>query len=235
MRKIRMIVLDDDEKILQLFRDYFAGENFEVITFPKPVVCPIHDKERNACPDTHTCADLFITDYKMPGLDGLRIIQEQIRMGCPMDVRNKALISGMNDERLRRETEKLGCAMFEKPFLFSDLKVWIDERAGQADLSRSLAILRREPRFRAAREPARITGHTGSRIEAYILNLSTSGLCLELRAPLEKEGRVDVDRGAGYAPRSATVQWIRESGNGLFQAGLLYSLQNGRQAVTGAP
>ncbi len=235
MRKLRMIVLDDDEKILQLFRDYFAGMDYEIITSTKPLVCPIRDVCKDICPEDHTCADVFITDYKMPGLDGIQILREQMRMGCAVDPRNKAVMSGMDDEQLKLEAGELGCALFEKPFMFSDMKAWIDERAREIDLSRPLAILRREERTPAGREPARVARDTNTWLDAFVLNFSTSGLCLEMHSPLEKEGRVHVLRSAATSPRLATVRWARESGNGLFAAGLRYSRQNSHQPAIITP
>lgn len=222
MRKLRIIVLDDDDVILRLFQDYFGGENYEIVAYNRSVVCPVHDASWDACPLTRACADIFITDYKMPGMDGLQLIREQLRMGCSMDARNSALITGMYDDELRQESEKLGCALFEKPFLFSDLKAWVNECAKRVDLSKPLAVLRREPRSAATLKIAHVLQNTGMFLEAAVVNLSISGLCLELKSPLAKKENVRIYRGPLSEPRPATVRWVRSREDGSYVAGLNY-------------
>ena len=220
MRKLRIIILDDDDVILRLFKDYFDEENYEIVTSTKPIACPVRDAGRDACPESHACADIFITDYKMRGMDGLQLIREQLRMGCSMDARNRALITGIYDDEIKQESERLGCALFEKPFPFSDLKAWIDECAKRADLSKPLAMLKREPRVAAALKIAHVTNNTGMPLEAAVVNLSSSGLCLEMRYPLTKEEHVHIYRSPRVAPRSATVRWVKQRKDGSYVAGL---------------
>lgn len=222
MRKLRIIILDDDDVILQLFQDYFSGENYEVVASNKPAVCPVYDAGRDACPGTRACADIFVTDYKMPGMDGLQLIREQLRRGCSLDARNRALITGMYDDKLKRESERLRCALFEKPFLFSDLKAWVEECAKRVDLSRPLAMLRREPRLATASAIAHVTKNTGILLEAAVVNRSSSGLCLELRSPLAQEELVRIHHGPRDEPRSATVRWVKQREDGSYRAGMNY-------------
>ncbi len=221
MRKLRMIVLDDDELMLMLFKSYFDRDSYEVVTSRNPVVCFFPDTRRSACPDSRVCADVFITDYAMPGMNGLQVITEQIRSGCPLDTRNKALITGMYSEELLRETRTLGCALFEKPFSFAAVKAWILECAQRIDLAKPLATIRREPRTRTEQQ-AHVTAISGRRMEASIVNLSDSGLCLALRSPLAQDERVFINHRAPGSSRAATVRWSQAGENGLYLAGLRY-------------
>ncbi len=222
MRKLRMIVLDDDELMLMLFKSYFDRDSYEVITSRNPVVCFFPDTRRNACPDSRVCADVFITDYAMPGMNGLQVITEQIRSGCPLNTRNKALITGMYNDELLRETKKLGLALFEKPFSFATVKAWVLECAQRIDLAKPLAAVRREPRTYTSQK-AHVTAMSGRRMEASIVNLSDSGLCLALRSPLAHEERVFINRSASGEPRAAAVRWSRAGENGLYLVGLHYA------------
>ncbi len=224
MRKLRIVIQDDDPVILQLFRDFFDGESCEVITSEEPVVCFIPDARRNACPQARLCADVFLIDYKMPGMNGLELIREQIRMGCSRDVQNKALITGMYTEELRREAEELGCVMFEKPFSFSELRAWVAECRKRVDLSEPLATLTREPRVPGGRTIAYVDGNAGRRLKAFIVNRSNSGLCLEMLSPLAKEENVLIYRDVrGSQRRAASVRWVRETGTGLYEAGFQFA------------
>jgi CheY-like chemotaxis protein len=223
MRKLRIVVIDDDQTILRLFQDYFDGDTYEVVTSRKPVVCPILDTSKNVCPGTDTCADAVITDYHMPGMNGLQLIREQIRAGCKLAPQNRALMTGTYDEEMRRETEKLGCARFEKPFSFSELKSWLDECATRVDLSKPLPPLRREPRRTIDRMTARMTEHSGERRDAVVVNVSDSGLCIELNRPLAVRKTVHIESGTREAPRFATVRWSAETETGRYRAGLSYS------------
>ena len=139
-----------------------------------------------------------------------------------MDARNRALITGMYDDELKQESERLGCALFEKPFLFSDVKGWVDECTKRVDLSKPLAVLRREVRSAAALKIAHVLRNTGIFLEAAVVNLSSSGLCLELMSSLAKEENVRIYRGPLSEPRPATVRWAKQQEDGSCVAGLNY-------------
>lgn len=221
MRKLRILVFDDEEPILTLFREFFSGKDCEVLTYPEPVVCPIYDCT-HSCPSLSPCADVVITDYKMPGMNGLQLLRKQVRMGCALPLKNKALISGHCDEAAQAEIEGMGYVFFPKPISFSKMRQWLRECRERADLSVPLHAPRKEERRKVPRERARMVGHDEELLEGIAINMSESGLCLELKSPLIREQRVCVDSGPVRPCRPATVRWVRQRVDGSYVAGLNY-------------
>ncbi len=222
MRKLRMLVFDDEEPILSLFREFFSGKDCEVLAYGEPVVCPTYDHCSHSCPALSPCVDVLITDYKMPGMNGLQLLREQVKMGCALPLKNKALISGHGDDALRKEIEGMGYIFFQKPLRFSEIRQWLNTCRERTDLSSPLPALRKEVRRPLSRAMARMVGHNEELLEGAALNVSESGLCLELKSPLIREQRVCVDSGPVRPCRPATVRWVRQREDGSYVAGLNY-------------
>jgi CheY-like chemotaxis protein len=138
MRKPRAIVYDDNEVILQMLDSFLAKRGYEVLCFDGPSPCPIYSEDAKSCPKTHQCADVVITDLKMPRMTGIELLRQQADQGCKLDRRNKALISGYAGEEDFEAIRELGCAFFRKPFDFSELSEWLDECEKRMDLSSPL-------------------------------------------------------------------------------------------------
>ncbi len=222
MRRLRIIVFDDEEPILSLFREFFPASDYDVLTCREPVVCPFYDHRSDSCPALSPCADVVITDFKMPGMDGVRLLREQVRMGCALSIKNKAIISGHFNEAVREEIRAMGYVFFQKPLRFSAIRQWLRECRDRTDLSTPLHIPRKEARQAARRERARMIGRNDELLEGIALNMSDSGLCLELKAPLWGEHTVCVDSHIPRPCRTATVRWVRQQEDGLYIAGLNY-------------
>src|SRR5574337_2215311 len=70
MRKRRAIVYDDDPSVLSFLKDFFSSIDYEVLTYQKPVVCPLSREDEGRCDKRYPCADVIITDYQMPRMSG---------------------------------------------------------------------------------------------------------------------------------------------------------------------
>jgi DNA-binding NtrC family response regulator len=222
MRKLRIMMFDDEKTIRILFKDFFPQTEYEVLTLSEPVVCPIYDHRSNSCLTSFPCADAVITDYKMPGMNGIQLLEKQVSMGCALPRQNKAVMSGYCDDRLQNEIKRKGYVFFQKPLRFSQIKLWLRECRERTDLSVPLPALRKEARRPISREPARIFGHNVNLLEGAALNVSESGLCLELKSPLAQEQQVFIDSGPVCPCRPATVRWVRQQEDGSYVAGLHY-------------
>src|SRR5574337_82158 len=115
MRKRRAIVYDDDPSVLSFLKDFFSSIDYEVLTYQKPVVCPLSREDEGRCDKRYPCADVIITDYQMPRMSGLELLQEQARRGCKVPAKNKAIMTGLSDDGIQKEAEKAGVAFFQKP------------------------------------------------------------------------------------------------------------------------
>jgi DNA-binding NtrC family response regulator len=127
MRKRRVIIIDDDIPVLEVLKFYFAAREYEVFTFERPAACPLHGWRMEACPEDRPCADIIITDYKMPIMNGAELLQRQTEIGCKVIVRNKAIISGYIPNEHREKLARLGYMFFQKPLDFGALTTWVEE------------------------------------------------------------------------------------------------------------
>jgi CheY-like chemotaxis protein len=139
MRKPRAIICDDDEVILHVFRHALEQEGYEVLTAETPLTCAFFRDHAESCPQHDRCTDVLITDYAMPQMTGLDLLEMQHLRGCKLTSRNKALMTGREDLELRKRTEALGCFFFPKPIAISELMDWIWGCQRRTDLSEPLA------------------------------------------------------------------------------------------------
>ena len=107
-------------------------------SFTEPIVCP-HAEDGGRC--LNPCADMIITDFLMPRINGIELLERQTRQGCTVDVKNKAVVSGELPERYRDKMKGLADAFFQKPFRMQDIKAWTTECLSRIDLSRPLEKL----------------------------------------------------------------------------------------------
>ena len=142
MRKLRAIVFDDEEFIVDLFARYFGAMDYEVMTYTEPLICPIYEKNAEACTNEHPCADIIITDFRMPRMNGLEVIASQAARGCKLTARNKAVVSGYLDDESQVKIKQLGCRIFTKPIDFAELSDWVAECEKRIDRSRPLGPIR---------------------------------------------------------------------------------------------
>ena len=136
IRKPRIIIYDDDTFILQMLRAHFSEMNYEVQCFSEPIPCP--DKiNTNGC--SSPCADIIISDFGMPKINGIELLSRQAKSGCPITARNKAIMSGdLPYEHIDKITELVGM-FFQKPIHMEELNAWTKECISRIDLSQPLA------------------------------------------------------------------------------------------------
>jgi hypothetical protein len=74
-------------------------------------------------------------------MNGIALLKYQSDKGCPIDVRNKAVISAYIHDENEKIIEELCCSSFNKPFRLAELSVWLDVCEKRMDLSQPLRIL----------------------------------------------------------------------------------------------
>jgi DNA-binding response OmpR family regulator len=111
--KKAVLVIDDDKAIGAVLADLLQSEGFEVICCDSGLAALGLAKGK--------CFNVIITDYRMPGMDGLETTRA-LRLQCP-----DALIIGFSSEHKRNEFLDAGAdAFFKKPFSFKEIISLID-------------------------------------------------------------------------------------------------------------
>ena len=119
--KIRVMVFEDNEFLRPMLNEFLARRGYEVVAFSNPADCPLFRSD--TC--YYACADILISDLSMPNMTGLQFIDNQIRKGCR--IQNVALMSAAWAPEEREYATKIGCHVFNKPFRFDELSVWLDD------------------------------------------------------------------------------------------------------------
>ena len=137
MRKPRAIVCDDEDVVMHVFRHLFERMGYEVLTSDTPITCAFYREHANTCPQHDRCTDILLTDYNMPNMTGLELLEMQHHRGCKLTSKNKALMTG--DSRISEHADLLGCQFFPKPVSFSTIIAWVKDCEKRVDLSDPLA------------------------------------------------------------------------------------------------
>ena len=137
MRKPRVILCDDDVIILNMLELFFKKRGYEVLRYSSPVVCQFKYLA-DSCKNLGPCADVIISDYKMPGMTGLELFQRQSEIGCKADCKMKAIMTGYADEDIVKMCKDSGYRYFHKPFTLSELSGWLSQCEKLLDLSQQL-------------------------------------------------------------------------------------------------
>src|SRR5512137_1894701 len=144
MRKPRAIIFDDEIFVLNMLRDFFQMRGYEVLSFSDPTaICPLYGDGGDSCRNERPCSDVMITDFAMPGVNGVELLEFQARKGCKLDIRNKSVISGYIDDRNRQRVHDLGCNFLQKPFTLYALTEWLGACEKRIDLSVPLSTRRK--------------------------------------------------------------------------------------------
>ncbi len=235
MRSRRAIIYDDDKVILDMLKEYLSSRGYEVMTFREPVVCPISENAAN-CASIDTCADIMMTDLMMPKMNGVELLQAQMKRGCKLSVKNKAIMSGYDIEQFYpQEIRDLGCTFFRKPFDFSEISLWLSVRELQMDLLQPLAIRRKEKRYDSVTEVAYAVSPHEVNLKGTALNVSASGMCLQTASPLRKGQYLTVDLGQRDSIRTALVRWLRKIEGGAYIVGLNLTVSRPSESVSNVP
>jgi DNA-binding NtrC family response regulator len=119
--RIRVLLVDDDAKMVQLVRSILTDEGYEVVgsTNPADVL------EQVEALDPH----VVVLDEVMPDLDGLDVAEDirEVRPTQPI-----VIFSSLFDQRLSRETQRRGYVYCEKADGIDRLEEAIREAVGDA-------------------------------------------------------------------------------------------------------
>jgi DNA-binding response OmpR family regulator len=221
MRKPRAIIFDDDIFTVNLLKDFFLMQGYEVLSFGDPAtLCAIGGMAGDACPNTNACTDVLITDIAVPGGNCLDLLEHQARKGCKLDSRNKAVISDSRDRLNQERARSLGCSFFMKPFTLYSLSDWLAGCEHRMDLRLPLSTRRKEERYASYREITFRLPAADALVSGIALNMSPSGFCLKVPALLRQEQIISIQGGHFHSCQRASVRWVKQIDDGSCLAGL---------------
>ncbi len=122
--KFRALVLDDNDIIRTLLSTVLMKRGYEVRSFSDPDSCPLFKVHGCSCTATEACADMILSDVRMPHVSGLEFIEKLRKNGCK--VKHVAFISGSWTDIEYAKAKEMGCEIFNKPFNISILDRWLD-------------------------------------------------------------------------------------------------------------
>jgi len=137
MRKIRAVLLDDNDLIRSLINTILESREYEVFKFATPAICPLQKTPECSCTDTSRCADIIISDLGMPSVSGIDFIKTQKNKRCKTPY--IAMMSGNWSPEDVSIAKKLGCKVFNKPFNISEMEEWLDHVEKNIDLAPELS------------------------------------------------------------------------------------------------
>ena len=221
MRKPRAIIFDDEIFVLNMLKDFFLMRGYEVLSFSDPTtICPLYGEGGDVCANDRPCGDVMVTDFQMPGVNGVELLEYQARKSCKLDVRNKAVISGYIDDRNRQRVSQLGCNFLQKPFTLYALTEWLSACEKRIDLGSPLATRRKEERFESHREVKFSISSTDELYTGIAVNMSPSGLCLKAPAPLRRDDTIKLQAGNFHSCQRASVRWVKQIESNAYIAGV---------------
>ncbi len=220
MRKKRAIIYDDEPMILELLGQSMEMFDYDVLTFDKPVVCPVYNDDVETCMNVKPCADVMITDLNMPKMNGIELIMKQAARNCKMDRRNKAVMSGNPSDDHRREIKALELVLIEKPFSFSTISNWLNKCEKRIDLDVPVGVIRLHKRKMTSIDiKYKIPSCNGS-YEATVTNISACGLCINTMGPIANEETIKISTELPTSCQEATVKWVNIQPDSSVLAGL---------------
>ncbi len=219
-RKKRVLIFDDESAILTILERRFVQRGYEVMTFEEPVICPLYENSSDTCKNIFPCADLMFVDFNMPGMNGIELLERQMQRGCKLNMQNKAIMTGYVIDNYMSRINDLGCALFRKPFTFSEISFWLSACEKRIDVSQRLGIKRKERRYTTDIQILYKSGKKGELLEGDIINLSTYGICIKIYRPLIVGEVITIQTKLPNPCQSAYVQWIKKIERNYFIAGL---------------
>ncbi len=125
--KLRVVIFDDDENVLDAMSMLVKRLGHEALCYSDPTLCPLYSDPSCKCTREEACADILITDNKMPKMTGLEFLQQQALRGCKGIMRHKAVMSGSWSSEEFELAKSLGCRIFYKPMNVREVMDWLKE------------------------------------------------------------------------------------------------------------
>jgi len=134
MKTLNILVVEDGQSQREMLRDFLLKEGHSV--------AEAASGEEGVQAVAHGAYDLVLLDYKMPGMDGMQVLQEVKRLNPETDV---VIITAYGTIETAVDAMKAGAVDYiTKPLEFDELLLLIDRIAERRTLIRENQILRRQ-------------------------------------------------------------------------------------------
>lgn len=125
-RVMNAMILDDDPLVRSLVGNVFCRMGYRVMSYSNPVECPLFTAKGCPCNISVPCPDVILSDYDMPGVNGVEFFETIVRFGCKCSC--LALMSGSTiPKNYLERAVKLQLKLIAKPFHADQIKSWLDE------------------------------------------------------------------------------------------------------------
>ena len=130
-QKFKAVVIDDVELCRDFLADVLEDRGYAVDKYAFAQSFPFCSQKGDKCTADQPCADLLLTDNRMPLLTGLDMIAKQRARGCKLVDGNRAVVSGCWTKEDRNKAKVLGCQIFEKPYDLKGINDWLSACEGR--------------------------------------------------------------------------------------------------------
>lgn len=121
---MNVLILEADPLANSLLLATFLQWGHRIYSYSNPLKCPAFCSQACPCDLSRTgCPEVVLVDMHMPGVSGLKFIEELRRKNCHF-----CKIGMMADNWSSSDLQKalhLGASVFAKPFHFPSLHSWI--------------------------------------------------------------------------------------------------------------
>jgi len=127
--QLKVLVVDDDGLMQRLVGRALAGFGFTQVTVADDGAAGLAAAARER-------PDIIISDYNMPGMHGLELV-EALRRDPSLDHAIVIMLSAADDQHVIEQARELGADTFMvKPFAAADLKRLIEDLYGRFNCAR---------------------------------------------------------------------------------------------------
>jgi len=114
MKEMNAVVFDDDDLFRNLCTRIFISKNVHVTVYSSPSLYICMQPGIETCPIDVACTNFLLTDNRMPGMTGLKFLDQIKSMDCKIPDCRKAIISGNWLDEDMAEAKKMVSNVFHK-------------------------------------------------------------------------------------------------------------------------
>jgi len=137
----RTLIFEDDEATRHLLAALLRRRGHEVLDFANPAICPLYRTDGCSCSLKLACADMLITDMRMPRMTGLELLRRLQEKKCLVPRENLLLVSSDLAPEDLQECKEKGITFLPKPFSLNDFQRWVSGCEKRIDPNRKLIDL----------------------------------------------------------------------------------------------